>query len=406
LPALNTVLAENNFPQGLAILQICSSRVIFLSCHLFLFFTFTGSLEIILSQIMKTIFKKRLLALVCILTFFTIISWSENNNSDVIGSGEQPQISLDKQGVIRIVFGQKDEIFCVTSSDKGNTFSDPVLVAKVSQMHLGMGRGPQIASSNHFSIITAMDQEGNIHWFQLENSSKEWQKMSTVNDVNGSAPEGLMSIAADQNDHFYAVWLDTRTGKKNQIYFSSLSKNKNHWAPNILAYQSPDGHVCECCKPSIAVQQSQVAIMFRNWVNGSRDLYLLRSSNNGKSFNPVQKLGMDTWKLNGCPMDGGSVAFNASNFVQTVWQRQGSIFYCEPGKPEVKVGEGRIPGISEVSGNAVVTMQTKDTVKMVSLTNNKETIVGNGSFLKSITLPDSKLLCVWQQDNTIKFKRF
>lgn len=355
---------------------------------------------------MKTKFKKRLLALVCILTFFTVISWSENANSDIIGSGEQPQISVDKQGVIRVVFGKKDEIFCVTSSDNGNTFSDPVLVARVPQMHLGMGRGPQIASSDHYSIITAMDQAGNIHWFKLENSSKDWKKMSTVNDVNGSAPEGLMSIAADQDDHFYAVWLDTRTGKKNQIYFSSLSKNKKHWSPNILAYQSPDGHVCECCKPSIAVQQSQVAIMFRNWLNGSRDLYILRSSNNGKSFSPVQKLGMDTWKLNGCPMDGGSVAFNASNYVQTVWQRQGSIFYCEPGKREVKVGEGRIPGVSEMGGNAIVTMQNKDTVKMVSLTNNKETIVGKGSFLKSIALPDSKLLCVWQQENTIKFKRF
>ena len=387
-------------------MQSCRSHLIFLSCHFLLFFTFTGSLQLILSQIMKIIFKKRLLALVCILTFFTIISWSENNNSDIIGSGEQPQVSVDKQGVIRVVFGQKDEIFCVTSLDNGNTFSDPVLVAKVPQMHLGMGRGPQIASSDNFSIITAMDQEGNIRWFRLENSSKDWKKMSTVNDVNRSAPEGLMSIAADQNDHFYAVWLDTRTGKKNQIYFSSLSKNENHWSPNILTYQSPDGHVCECCKPSIAVQRSQVAIMFRNWLNGSRDLYLLRSTNNGKSFMPVQKLGMDTWKLNGCPMDVGSVAFNASNFVQTVWQRQGSIFYCEPGKREVKVGEGRIPGVAEISGNTLITMQSRDTVKMVSLTNNKETIVGKGSFLKSIALQDSKLLCVWQQDNTIKFKRF
>src|SRR5262249_34635761 len=156
-----------------------------------------------------------------------------------------------------------------------------------------------IASSAHYSIVTAMDKSGDIHCFQLNNAAKEWKSIGTINDVKESSPEGLMSIAADRQDNFYAVWLDIRTGRNNQIYFSTLSGNTKKWSSNTLIYQSPDGHVCECCKPSIYANGKTVAVMFRNWLNGSRDLYLLKSSNKGQSFEKAQKLGEDTWKLNG-----------------------------------------------------------------------------------------------------------
>src|SRR5882757_5736212 len=97
--------------------------------------------------------------------------------TDVIAPGEQPQISADNKGVIRVVYGLHDKIFCSTSEDQGISFSKPVLVAQVPDMHLGMSRGPQLASSGNYSIITAMDKSGDIHWFQLNHASKEWKNM-------------------------------------------------------------------------------------------------------------------------------------------------------------------------------------------------------------------------------------
>ncbi len=179
---------------------------------------------------------------------------------NTIGDGEQPQISADTKGNISLVFGQEDKIYWSTSGDNGGTFSKPALIGQVPQMHLGMARGPQIACSANYSIITAMDRSGNIHCYRRSNSSRVWKDIGTINDVPGSSPEGLMSIAADNKDNFYAVWLDTRTGNKNQVYFAALSGKAPRWSRNTLAYQSPDGHVCECCKPSIAVQGSTIAI--------------------------------------------------------------------------------------------------------------------------------------------------
>jgi hypothetical protein len=232
---------------------------------------------------------------------------------------------------------------------------------------------------------------------------KEWKNRGKINDLERSAPEGLMGIAADKKDNFAAVWLDNRTNNRNQIYFSSISGKAVRWSKNSLVYQSPDGHVCECCKPSVSVQGSAIAILFRNWMNGSRDLYLLRSSDRGKSFTEAQKVGMGTWKLNGCPMDGGGIAIDRHNVVHTTWQREGFVYYCKPGEREINVGKGRACSIAGTTDHTIISMQNKDTVKLVTL--NNEIVVGKGGFLKSIVLPDNKVLCVWEQDNKIKFKK-
>ncbi|HEY4291371.1 MAG TPA: hypothetical protein VGN00_29925 [Puia sp.] len=346
-----------------------------------------------------TLFAIALGALSCIWS-----SWSAPT-TDRIAEGQQPQIAVDNNGIIRVAFGRKDKIFCVTSVDQGVTFSEPVLVADVPEMHLGMSRGPQLASSDHYSVITAMDKAGNIHWFRLNHGAKGWSNMGMINDVKGSSPEGLMSIAADKSDHFYAVWLDIRTGHRNQVYFSSVSGTDGHWAKNRLLYQSPDGHVCECCKPNIAAEGSRVAVMFRNWLSGSRDLYLLQSSDGGNTFRNAEKLGKGTWKLNGCPMDGGGVFIDAAGHIHTTWQREGTVYYCTPGEVETAIGKGRISSISGASASPVISMQHSDTVELVRLLQKKDIEIGTGSFLRSVGLPDSGVLCVWEQDNVIRFRK-
>lgn len=147
-------------------------------------------------------------------------------------------------------------------------------------MHLGMTRGPQLASSKDYSVVTAIDKKGNILAFRLTHKTGKWEKITNVNDVDASAPEGLMSIAADDNNNFFAVWLDLREGQKNNISFSVL-KGNSKWSKNSFAYKSPESHVCECCKPQIAVRGNNVSIMFRNWLKGSRDLYLIISLSSG-----------------------------------------------------------------------------------------------------------------------------
>ncbi len=325
-------------------------------------------------------------------------------DSNIIGEGKQPQVSVDNGGTVRVVYGSANKIFCATSVNHGQSFSKPVLVADVPDMHLGMSRGPQLSSSANYSVITAMDKAGNIHWFKQDHKNQKWVAMGVVNDLKGSAPEGLMAIGSDKNDNFYAVWLDIRLGKRNQIWFSSLSGKSNKWSANHLAYQSPDLHVCECCKPSIAINGSTVAIMFRNWLNGSRDLYVMRSTNAGQTFAAAEKMGLDTWKLNGCPMDGGGIRINSSNTIETVWQRKGEIYFAKPGEPEMYIGKGKTCSISGNAKQTMIAYQNNDTLKLVTMPGKKVTAIGVGNFIKSVGVTDKSSLFVWEQDAQIKYR--
>lgn len=343
-----------------------------------------------------------------ILLLLLVIALSVRANAQpvtkVIGQGSQPQVSTSVQGVIRIVFGRNDSIFCSASADRGTSFSVPVLVGHVPQMHLGMARGPQLASSARYSVITAMDKLGDIHYFILDHQKGKWQDKGFVNDARSSAPEGLMNIACDNQDNFYATWLDLRVGRKNNIFFSAMAAGKGSWFKNKLVYQSPDGHVCECCRPSIAVKGANVAIMFRNWLNGSRDLYLITSKNKGQVFGDASKLGNGTWPLNACPMDGGGLTFNTDNAINTTWQRQGMVYFCKPGGNEKEIGKGRDCSIAPDKNGPIIALTSGDVIEYRNVQTNKQTTVGKGAYLKTLTLPGNRILCVWEDANHIQSK--
>ena len=347
---------------------------------------------------------KKILTIIILLLFIVFnISFATPVNF-IIGNGQQPQITIDNLGTIRVIYGNDDKIYCATSVDNGVTFPDIQKVGEINDMHLGMSRGPQVATSKNYTLVAAIDKKGSVHIFQLQHQSGKWTKVSLANDIVGSAPEGLMSIAADQSDNFYVVWLDIRNDKKNKICFAKTADKGLSWTKNKIAYTSPDKTVCECCKPTIVVSGSKVIIMFRNWLLGSRDLYLLQSDNKGLSFKDPVKLGNGTWKLSGCPMDGGGLIMNEKQQIKTVWQRQGIIFYATPGVAENEIGKGRGCSITD-SKNPIITWQEGSKLKVKEFNKTDVIDVGEGGFIRSIRTKDKNIFCIWEQEGKIIFKK-
>src|SRR5204863_1546009 len=120
----------------------------------------------------------------------------------------------------------------------------------------------------------------------------------------------------------------------------------NTFGANVLVYQSPDGHVCECCHPSVAFDSAGgIHVMFRNWIDGNRDLWIT-SSRDGQHFDRAQKLGRQSWKLNACPMDGGGLIFNTkSRAVNAVYRRASDILFTDLNS-EAQLAQGTQPTIT------------------------------------------------------------
>ncbi len=197
-----------------------------------------------------------------------------------------------------------------------------------------------------------------------------------------------------------------REKPKGKIYVSSSTDNGKTWSKSQLVYQSPDGSVCECCKPSIKSDvDGNIAIMFRNNINGSRDLHFTKSTDNGASFSVPQKLGSGTWKINGCPMDGGDFTNYGNNELMTVWQRDGTIYTANSDLSEEVISEGRSPSISGNLKNYSIVYTNGDEVMAIHEPMTRSEKIGSGTSAKVLSTEDG-VIYLWVSDKGIEYKRF
>jgi hypothetical protein len=331
------------------------------------------------------------------------------DNEYNLGAGSQPEIAVDQKGTIRIVYGVKNgdqrDLYFVSSDDRGKSFSKPYLLGNFTKMGLGMGRGPQIATTGEYTVVTVGDHHGDLFAMRLSNADNQWSSPVKVNDTDTTAKEALSGLSAGKSNDVYTVWLDTRLGNNN--LYGSLSKDGGlTWGKNQLIYKGEQKGICDCCKPSVSFDQSgNMHVMFRNKLNGARNMYLISSKNKGQDFGKAQKLGTGNFMIDGCPMDGGDLAADANGKVTTVWRRQLEVYIAQPEKPEVKLGAGRTPVILQTSNGAAVAWQQDSLIQFRSADGLKTSSLGTGQYPKLSLLPGNKTaVCTFERDGKVIVK--
>ena len=273
-----------------------------------------------------------------------VVSVTPRGISDFV----EPQVAVENDGHVYVAYGAGDAIYVSASADKGSTFGVPIKVAEAGKIALGMRRGPRVVANHGRVTVTAVygakgrGADGDILTFRSTNGGQKWSPGGKVNDLDGAAREGLHAMAVAPDGTLACSWLDLRA--KGTMLFMSTSKDGGAtWAKNRLVYESPSGSICECCHPSLAYDQSgKLILMFRNSLDGARDMYLTSTNDGGVTFSPVVKLGKGTWMLNGCPMDGGMVVSDGKTPI-TVWRREDKIFVSNGASPEIEIGTGKQP---------------------------------------------------------------
>lgn len=318
-------------------------------------------------------------------------------SNSIIAAGQMPNAAKDNGNNLHLTYGAGDSIMYSFFKNGGGSFSTPSLISVLPKLAASHTRGPQIAVTSNGLVLTACNDMGDIFSF-VRDGSGEWKQTGKVNDVDTVAKENLMALGADGNNAF-AVWLDLRD-KHNKIFGAKSSDGGKTWAKNVLVYASPDTTVCECCKPSVVVKGNNVYVMFRNWLNGNRDLHLIQSSDGGQTFGQAQKLGIGSWALNGCPMDGGGLVVNNNGSVQTVWNRKGKIYAAEPGKEERELGEGRSCTVESVNGKNVYAWAENGEVVILKPQGAKQNL-GKGQLPIIKAVNNEHILCIWEMDKHI-----
>ncbi|HTO04087.1 MAG TPA: hypothetical protein VL069_10320, partial [Opitutus sp.] len=163
------------------------------------------------------------------------------------------------------------------------------------------------------------------------------------NDIPTSAREGLHDVAIGPNGELFVTWLDLRESGM-ELWSAQSMDSGSTWKKNEPVYRSPDGAICTCCQPSALYDGAgNLAVMWRNAIAGSRDMWIATRTRGADTFSTPHKRGEGSWKIDGCPMDGGRIIGLGGGKFATVWQRAGEVFFCPEQGPEISLGEGKQP---------------------------------------------------------------
>jgi hypothetical protein len=319
--------------------------------------------------------------------------------------GRQPQLAAGYEKVA-MTFGSGSTIYFSLSTDQGRTFTPPVKVAEMAALALGRHRGPRIAILKDAIVISAVAgetkaQPGSLIAWRTTDDGKTWKRSATINDVPDAAREGLHAMIARPGGSLFAVWLDLRV-KGTRLVGSASTDGGVTWSKNTLVYASPGGTICQCCHPSLALdEKGALWVMWRNALDGSRDLYAA-SSSDGIHFTPARKLGAGTWKLDACPMDGGGLTVS-NNQVTSAWRREGQIYLSRSETSEVLVGDGKDVAIA---GGYLAWTKDGGIQLLAPGKTAPVTVADEGGFPALLKLGGGTVLLAWETKASIETRVF
>jgi hypothetical protein len=296
----------------------------------------------------------------------------------VAAASRQPSVAVDARDGVHVAFVGEGGLM-VASLASGSRSFEAHRVAEAKDIAVGMRRGPRIAACGDTLVVTWIEarfdpvkrkQSGcrDLLASRSLDGGATWSPPRPVNRRREACAEGLHALAAGPGRAFYAAWLQPGEERK-QGALIRLARSEDDgatWAGETTACAVPGGTVCPCCHPSVAVApDGTVAVLFRNAVEGARDMYVVTSSDRGRTFGPARKVGTGTWKLDSCPMDGGGLAFGFAGALLTAWRREQTVFAAPaatrpgPARAETDLGPGSQPWVGGVPGSTTVAVWTR-----------------------------------------------
>ncbi len=326
----------------------------------------------------------------------------------------QPQLA-SYGGLTALTFGSENAIYFESSRDSGKTWTNPAKVDEPGVLSLGNHRGPRVGVTKGAIVISAVagktgkGADGDLLTWRSTDNGKTWQAGATITDVPGAAREGLHTMTAAPDGRLFAAWLDLRNLKPGmpgtELWGAYSSDAGRTWSKNFAVYKSPSGSICTCCHPTAMFTKSgKLEVMWRNELDGDRDMYLMESADGGQTFGAAKKLGTGNWKLNACPMDGGGVAEARDGSLVTVWRREKSVYVAPGGGAETLVKEGKNPAIASGKAGVYTAWNTAEGL-FASVPGSKEPVLLDpaGAFVTLTAVPNGAVLAAWERKGTIQF---
>lgn len=274
-------------------------------------------------------------------------------------NGVQPQMAQGADGTVHLVYLKGEPRGCdvrySTRKPGEKDWSKPVTVnsARASAIAMGTIRGAQLALGKDNMVHVVWNGPGSksvpapLNYAHSTSSGFTKQR-----DVRGDtvALDGGASIAADAKGGVFVFWhgakKDSTPGEPNRVVFVLRSQNNGDSfnAPQVanLDYAG----VCACCSlKSFVTPSGELMALYRAARSmGQRDITLLRSRDGGATF---EHRVVGTWAIAACPMSSMTM-MSSGKQTRGVWEAEGAIqtALLDEQSDAVTLGKGRHPALT------------------------------------------------------------
>ena len=180
-----------------------------------------------------------------------------------------------------------------------------------------------------------------VHLSRSFDGGRTWSAPFTPHRDGTQTEHGFVSMFAARGGSLGVVWLDGREMKSGEgehghghgsmtLRYAEIGRDGKMSVEALL-----DPRVCECCQTSAAMTSEGPIVVYRDRSDAEvRDISAVRLR--GKWFEP-KTVHADGWKIDGCPVNGPSVAADGKR-VAVTW------FTMAGGSPHVRLAFSRDAG--------------------------------------------------------------
>ncbi|MGV3721464.1 MAG: sialidase family protein, partial [Actinomycetota bacterium] len=185
---------------------------------------------------------------------------------------------------------------------------------------------------------------GNLNIFLAvsNDDGKTFSYPIRVND-DPAGPEHRFPIAVtDAKGALFVAWLDKRKGTPenpgfSRVYVTRSTDGGKTFSPNVDATKGQRYGICHCCRLALVTHPREgLVVAFRNDVDNMRDIFLVRSTDQGATFSAPAPIEEYRWTIPACPFNGPSLAFDAAGNLHMTWMTGGNA----AGKPLLGASTG------------------------------------------------------------------
>jgi hypothetical protein len=210
-------------------------------------------------------------------------------------------------------------------SDLNGEWSAPVTVLTRDDLFVNWADFPSLLPTRSGRLLAHWLQKSgdatyayDVRIAQSRDKGQSWSESRILHDDGLRGEHGFVSLLESPAGQVHAIWLDGRNtiapnaNPEMQLGFTTISAEGVPGPTQLI-----DTRICDCCQTSVAFAATGPVVVYRDRSSDEiRDTSIVRLVDG--AWTQPQAVYADNWRIEGCPVNGPSVAASGQN-VAVAW---------------------------------------------------------------------------------------